>query len=54
MRRSDKVIKVSYFSHVLSGTGVKTDPMKIAAIQDMEPPKSKSELLSMIKRTTLS
>ena len=35
---------VSYFGHVLSNKGVQPDPKKIAAIQDMEPPKDKQEL----------
>ena len=48
MQRREKVTNVSYFGHVLSGKGVQTDPKKITAIQDMELPKSKSELFDMV------
>ena len=48
IRRREKATKVSYFGHVLSGKEVQPDQKKIAAIQDMEPPKSKSEVLGMV------
>ena len=35
---------VSYFGHVLSDKRVQADPKKIAAIQEMEPPRNKQEL----------
>ena len=42
--------KVSYFGHVLSDKGAKPDPTKIAAIQDMEPPKNKSEFQTLLDK----
>ena len=40
--------KVSYFGHVLSDKGVQPDPKKIAAIQEMEPPRDKHELETLL------
>lgn len=43
--------EVSYFSHRITKDRIKPDPTKIAAVRDMEPPRNKSELetiLSMI------
>ena len=40
--------KVSYFGHLLSDKGVQPDPKKIAAIQDMEPPRDKHELETLL------
>lgn len=36
--------EVRYFSHCLSAEGIKPDPVKGAAIKNMDPPKSKVEL----------
>ena len=36
--------QVSYFGHTLSDKGVQPDPKKVAAIQEMEPPKSRQNL----------
>ena len=40
--------EVSYFGHVLSDKGVRPDPKKIAAIQEMEPPRNKKELETLL------
>ena len=40
--------EVSYFGHVLSDKGVQPDPKKIAAIQEMEPPRNKQELETLL------
>lgn len=40
--------KVSYFGHVPSDKGVQPNPKITAAIQDIEPPKSKSELETLL------
>lgn len=40
--------EVSYFGHVLSAEGVKPDPGKIAAIREMEVPKSRAELETVL------
>jgi len=37
--------EVSFFGHELSDQGVQPDPKKIAAIQEMEPPRNKQELV---------
>ena len=39
---------MSYFGHVLSDKGVQPDPKKIAAIQEMEPPRNKRELETLL------
>ena len=41
------VTEVSYFGHVLSDKGV-PDPKKIAAIQEMKPPRNKQELETLL------
>jgi len=38
------VTEVQYFGHVLSSEGLKPDPAKVAAINDMSPPSNKGEL----------
>ncbi|KAI4900308.1 hypothetical protein NFI96_009493 [Prochilodus magdalenae] len=46
------VPEVSYFGHTLSSEGIKPDPMKVKAIQEMQPPKNRAELetiLGMVK-----
>ena len=40
--------EVSYFGHILSDKGVQTDPKKVAAIQEMEPPKNRQELEALL------
>ena len=40
--------EVSYFGHRITKDGVKPDPAKIAAVRDMEPPKDKSELETIL------
>ena len=39
---------MSYFGHVLSDKGVQPDPKKIAAIQEMEPPRDKHDLETLL------
>ena len=36
--------EVSYFGHHLTVNGIKSDPQKISAIKEMEPPKNRAEL----------
>jgi hypothetical protein len=43
-----RVDKVGYFGHVLSEAGIEADPKKVSAIVDMEPPKDKSELQTIM------
>ena len=40
--------EVSYFGHRITKDGVKPDPAKITAVRDMEPPKDKSELETIL------
>ncbi|KAL0154230.1 hypothetical protein M9458_050484 [Cirrhinus mrigala] len=40
--------EVSYFGHLLTADGVKPDPAKVAAVRDMEPPKDKGELETVL------
>lgn len=40
--------EVSYFGHVLSAEGIRPDPNKIAAIREMEAPKSRAELETVL------
>ncbi|KAM9514757.1 LOW QUALITY PROTEIN: uncharacterized protein ACWYII_045520 [Salvelinus alpinus] len=40
--------EVSYFGHVLTATGIKPDPQKISAIKEMEPPKNRAELETVL------
>lgn len=42
------VSEVSYFGHTLSREGVKPDPAKVKAIQDMQPPTSRGELETIL------
>jgi len=41
--------EVSCFGHVLSDKGVQPDPKKTAAIQEMEPPRNKQELETLLE-----
>ena len=43
-----RATQVSYFGHVLSDEGVQPDPKKVAAIQEMEPPRNKQELETLL------
>ena len=40
--------EVKYFGHVLSNEGVKIDPAKVQAIQNLRPPSSRGELETML------
>ncbi len=40
--------EVSYFGRLLTAEGVKPDPAKVAAVRDMEPPKDKGELETVL------
>lgn len=40
--------EVPYFGHLLSVEGLKPDPSKISAIKEMEPPKNKGELETIL------
>lgn len=40
--------EVSYFGHLLTADGIKPDPKKVAAVRDMEPPKDKGELETVL------
>lgn len=40
--------EVSYFGHLITKDGVKPDPAKIKAVKDMEPPKDKGELETIL------
>ncbi|KAK3563461.1 hypothetical protein QTP86_028882 [Hemibagrus guttatus] len=40
--------EVSYFGHLLTAERVKPDPAKAAAVRDMEPPKDKGELETVL------
>ncbi|KAI4880495.1 hypothetical protein NFI96_000640, partial [Prochilodus magdalenae] len=42
------VPEVSYFGHTLSSEGIKPDPMKVKAIQEMQPPKNRAELETIL------
>ena len=37
-----------YFGHILSSEGVKIDPTKVQAIQNLKPPSSRGELETML------
>ena len=39
---------MSYFRHTLSNKGVQPDPKKLTAIQEMEPPKNRQELETLL------
>lgn len=43
-----RATEVSYFGHRITRDGIKPDPAKIAAIRDMEPPKDKGELETIL------
>lgn len=40
--------EVSYFGHLLTAEGVKPDPEKVASVRDMELPKDKEELQTVL------
>lgn len=40
--------EVSYFGHRITKDGIKPNPGKIAAVRDMEPPKDKGELETIL------
>lgn len=40
--------EVNYFGHLLTAEGVKPDQAKVAAVRDMEPPKDKGELETVL------
>lgn len=42
------VPEVSYFGHTLSREGIKPDPAKVKAIQEIPPPKNKTELETIL------
>uniref|UniRef100_A0A8C6K5V8 Gypsy retrotransposon integrase-like protein 1 n=1 Tax=Nothobranchius furzeri TaxID=105023 RepID=A0A8C6K5V8_NOTFU len=42
------VPEVSYFDHTMSHEGIKPDPAKVKAIQEMLPPKNKAELETIL------
>ena len=44
--------QVEYFGHLITADGLKLDPQKIEAIQDMPPPADKKELQTMIGMIT--
>jgi hypothetical protein len=44
--------EVNYFGHVISAEGLKPDPAKIKAIQEMPTPKNKKELESLLGMVT--
>jgi hypothetical protein len=46
------VQEVEYFGHVISAEGVKPDPMKVKAIQEMKPPTDRKELETMLGMVT--
>lgn len=39
---------MSYFRHSLSNKGVQPDPKNVAAIQELEPPKNRQELETLL------
>ena len=43
------VQEVEYFGHIISADGLKPDPTKVKAIQDMLPPVNKKELQTMLR-----
>lgn len=44
--------EVEYFGHVTSSEGLKPDPKKVKAIQNMPPPTNKKELQTMLGMIT--
>ncbi|XP_052820412.1 uncharacterized protein K02A2.6-like [Mya arenaria] len=44
--------EIPFFGHILSSEGLKMDPAKVKAIQDMPPPNSKSELQTVLGMVT--
>lgn len=44
--------EVEYFGHVISSEGLKPDPKKVKAIQNMPPPTNKKELQTMLGMIT--
>lgn len=45
--------EVRYFGHCLSAEGIKPDPEKVSAIKNLEPPKSKADLVSRVQVCSL-
>lgn len=43
---------VDYFGHIISGEGLKPDPKKVKAISEMQPPKTRSELETVLGMIT--
>ena len=41
-------LTVGYFGHIISADGLKPDPTKVKAIQDLPPPVDKKELQTML------
>jgi len=44
--------EVKYFGHVVSAEGLKPDPEKVAAIEEMKPPKDRNELETVLGMIT--
>lgn len=44
--------EVDYFGHIISGQGLKPDPKKVKAISEMQPPKNRSELETVLGMIT--
>jgi len=42
------VTEVQYFGHILSAEGLKPDPAKVAAVREMEPPRDRAELETIL------
>ena len=42
------VTQLSYFAHIISSEGLKPDPAKVHAVNDMEPPQNKAELETVL------
>ena len=46
------VQEVEYFGHIISADGLRPDPAKVKAIQDMPPPNDKKELQTLLGMIT--
>ncbi len=42
------VTEVPYFGHILTAQGLKPDPAKVSAIKDMDPPRNRAELETVL------
>lgn len=42
------VTQVPYFGHIISSEGLKPDPSKVSAVKDMQPPRNKAELETVL------